>query len=133
MIAWSKAQQGEGKTDLVVEVALVFKGAEALTEDFSDEFLGGGLTHAAGDADDTNVETSAPEGSDGLQRLHRVFNAQCKGQLRESKLQVQRFRQIHNRYGWINFIFNQSQVGAVLEGICYIQVTVSSLTDGGDE
>ena len=51
-----QAEEGEGKAQLVVEVPLGFQHLVLLAQDGGHHVLGGGLAHAAGDADHRDGE-----------------------------------------------------------------------------
>jgi len=80
VITRPEAQEGEGKANLIIEVALVLEGAVALRENLSGEFLGGGFADTAGDADDASGEFASPEGCQRLQRLGGILDAQRERQ-----------------------------------------------------
>jgi hypothetical protein len=57
-------------------LASLFSTPKAAGEDVRDEFLGGGLADAAGNADDADVVSGAPEGSKALEGAKAVADVE---------------------------------------------------------
>lgn len=74
LVTSAQIEQRKRQADLIVIVARIFVGMEAPAEHLRGEFLGGGFPHAAGDADDSQVQLIAPKPGDFLQGFERIFH-----------------------------------------------------------